>query len=51
MYKRQAEFWDSRGRYGQTPIQNAAAGYSYGERTGIDLPGEDAGDYARVRCV
>jgi penicillin-binding protein 2 len=47
-YNLGAEFWDSRGRYGQTPIQNAAAGYSYGERTGIDLPGEDAGDYARV---
>ncbi|HXQ63042.1 MAG TPA: penicillin-binding transpeptidase domain-containing protein [Acidimicrobiales bacterium] len=46
-----AMFWDTpsaRSRYGQQPIQTVAAQYSYGEKTGIDLPGEDAGDYARV---
>jgi penicillin-binding protein 2 len=46
-----AEFWDdykNTGQYGEQPIQTAAAAYGYGERTGIDLPGEDAGYYARV---
>jgi penicillin-binding protein 2 len=47
-YNLGAEFWDNRGKYGQTPIQNTAAQYSFGEKTGIDLPGEDAGYYARV---
>jgi penicillin-binding protein 2 len=44
-------FWDdykNNGAYGQQPIENTAAAYSYGQKTGIDLPGEDAGDYARV---
>jgi penicillin-binding protein 2 len=44
-------FWDawvSHRQYGQQPIQSAAGQYGYGEKTGIDLPGEDAGDYARV---
>jgi len=46
-----AEFWDTpaaRARYGQTPIQTVAGQYGYGQVTGIDLPGEDAGSYARV---
>jgi penicillin-binding protein 2 len=43
-----AEFWDDQSRYGQQPIQTVANQYSYGEKTGIDLPGEDAGYYARV---
>jgi len=43
-----AEFWDSRTKYGQQPIQNVAGQYGFGQKTGIDLPGEDAGDYARV---
>jgi penicillin-binding protein 2 len=47
-YNLGAEFWGDQSKYGKTPIQNAAAQYSYGETTGIDLPGEDAGDYARV---
>ncbi|MGH9017039.1 MAG: penicillin-binding transpeptidase domain-containing protein [Acidimicrobiales bacterium] len=42
------KFWDARSQYGEQPIQNVANQYSYGEKTGIDLPGEDAGDYARV---
>lgn len=45
-------FWDARGRYGQTPIQDAANSYGYGEATGIDLPGESNtgpnSPYARV---
>jgi penicillin-binding protein 2 len=50
-YNLGAEFWDdykNNGQYGEQPIQNVAAQYGYGEKTGIDLPGEDAGDYARV---
>ncbi len=46
-----AMFWDTpaaRSRYGEQPIQTVAGQYGYGEKTGIDLPGEDAGDYARV---
>ncbi len=46
-----AEFWDdykNNGQYGEQPIQRTANAYSYGEKTGIDLPGEDAGYYARV---
>jgi penicillin-binding protein 2 len=45
-----AMFWDGQGqaKYGQQPVQTVANQYSYGEKTGIDLPGEDAGDYARV---
>jgi len=46
-----AQFWDDykkNGQYGETPIQDVAAQYGYGQKTGIDLPGEDAGDYARV---
>jgi penicillin-binding protein 2 len=46
-----AMFWDDytkNGQYGQSPIQDVAGQYGYGQKTGIDLPGEDAGDYARV---
>jgi penicillin-binding protein 2 len=43
-----AEFWDNQSKYGQQPIQTVAGEYSLGEKTGIDLPGEDAGYYARV---
>jgi len=46
-----AQFWDDykkNGQYGETPIQDVAGQYGYGQKTGIDLPGEDAGDYARV---
>jgi penicillin-binding protein 2 len=42
-------FWDdykSNGKYGETPIQDAANALGYGEVTGIDLPGET--HYARV---
>ncbi len=42
------EFWDNRSQYGNEPIQTVAAQYGYGQTTGIDLPGEDAGSYARV---
>jgi penicillin-binding protein 2 len=47
-YNLGARFWDAQGQYGQQPIQKVAAQYSYGQKTGIDLPGEDAGYYARV---
>jgi len=39
-------FWEQRGHYGPTPIQDVANAYSYGEPTGIDLPGEST--YPRV---
>lgn len=47
-YNLGAEFWEARGKYGETPIQDVANAYGYGEKTGIDLPGEDEGGYARV---
>jgi penicillin-binding protein 2 len=47
-YNLGARFWENQSQYGQQPIQKVAAQYSYGEKTGIDLPGEDAGYYARV---
>lgn len=36
-------FWLDRGRYGATPIQDAARAFGLGEPTGIPLPGEAAG--------
>jgi penicillin-binding protein 2 len=42
-YQIGAEFWDDQSRYGQTPIQNTAAQYGYGNPTGIDLPNEASG--------
>ncbi len=36
-------FWDQRGTYGETPIQDVAAQYSLGQLTGIDLPDEVEG--------
>jgi hypothetical protein len=50
LLQHRGQFWDEpeERQYGETPIQNVAGQYSYGEKTGIDLPGEDAGYYARV---
>ncbi|MHB8594036.1 MAG: penicillin-binding transpeptidase domain-containing protein, partial [Acidimicrobiales bacterium] len=45
-YNLGVQFWDNRGRYGETPIQNVANQYSMGEVTGIDLPDET--QFARV---
>jgi penicillin-binding protein 2 len=39
-YNLGVQFWDQRGRYGETPIQDAANALGYGVVTGIDLPGE-----------
>jgi penicillin-binding protein 2 len=36
-------FWQQRGQYGDTPIQNEATAYGEGTITGIDLPGESQG--------
>jgi penicillin-binding protein 2 len=36
-------FWQSRGTYGPTPIQNTGADYGEGTITGIDVPGEAQG--------
>ena len=42
-YQIGAEFWDAKSQYGETPIQNTAGQYGYGNPTGIDLPNEAAG--------
>ncbi len=42
-YRIADKFWNRRGEFGETPIQDAAARFGLGERTGIDLPGESAG--------
>ncbi len=42
-YNLGVQFWNdykANGRYGETPIQNAAAQLGYGDVTGIDLPNE-----------
>ena len=36
-------FWQNRGTYGDTPIQNQATAYGEGTITGIDVPGEAQG--------
>jgi penicillin-binding protein 2 len=36
-------FWEQRAKYGEDAIQKWANAYSYGEGTGIDLPGEQTG--------
>jgi penicillin-binding protein 2 len=42
-YRMADKFWNRRGEFGPTPIQDAAAEFGLGERTGIELPGENAG--------
>lgn len=42
-YRMGEAFWDARGQFGETPIQDAAAEFGLGERTGIPLPGESPG--------
>jgi len=42
-YNLGAMFWDNRGQFGDTPIQNTAGAYGEGTLTGIDLPGEAQG--------
>jgi penicillin-binding protein 2 len=37
------QFWQERGTFGDTPIQNEATSYGEGTITGIDLPGEAQG--------
>ncbi len=38
-----AEMWEQTGRYGQTPIQDAAIEFGFGDATGILLPDEVSG--------
>ncbi|MHB8681802.1 MAG: penicillin-binding protein 2 [Acidimicrobiales bacterium] len=45
-YNLGVQFWDNRGHYGLTPIQDAANALGYGDVTGIDLPDET--HFARV---
>lgn len=42
-YNLGADFWDSRSKYGDTPIQDMAAKYGYGQPSGIDLPNSSDG--------
>ena len=37
------QFWQERGTFGDTPIQNEATAYGEGTITGVDLPGEAHG--------
>ena len=37
------QFWQERGTFGDTPIQNQATAYGEGTITGVDLPGEAQG--------
>ena len=48
-----ADYWYDSGTYGQTPIQDVAEKYGFGQPTGIDLPNEYAGqvDSPRLRQV
>ncbi len=48
-----ADYWFDSARYGETPIQNVAAEYGFGQSTGVDLPNEYAGqvDSPRLRQV
>ena len=39
-YNLGVQFWQQQGRYGQTPIQEAANALGYGGATGIDIPNE-----------
>jgi penicillin-binding protein 2 len=36
-------FWQSSAQYGDEPIQKQAAGYGFGQPTGVDLPAEESG--------
>jgi len=42
-YRMADKFWQLRGQLGETPIQDAAAEFGLGARTGIELPGENRG--------
>jgi penicillin-binding protein 2 len=42
-YRMGEAFWLDKGRFGETPIQDAAREFGLGETTGIPLPGEAAG--------
>jgi penicillin-binding protein 2 len=42
-YRIADKFWNRRGEFGETPIQDAAAEFGMGAATGIELPGENRG--------
>ena len=48
-----ADYWFDSATYGQTPIQDVAEKYGFGQVTGVDLPNEYAGqvDSPRLRQV
>jgi penicillin-binding protein 2 len=42
-YRIADKFWNRRGEFGETPIQDVAAEFGLGAKTGIELPGENRG--------
>lgn len=42
-YRIADKFWNRRGEFGDTPIQDVAAEFGLGDKTGIELPGENRG--------
>lgn len=42
-YRIADKFWNRRGEFGETPIQDVAAEFGMGEKSGIELPGENRG--------
>ncbi len=46
-------FWINRAKYGETPIQDYAEKYGFGEPTGIDIPGSSIGqvDTPQLRAL
>lgn len=42
-YRIADKFWNRRGEFGETPIQDIAEEFGLGARTGIELPGENRG--------
>lgn len=42
-YRIADKFWQRRGEFGETPIQDTAAEFGLGSRTGVPLPGENTG--------
>ncbi len=42
-YRIADKFWNRRGEFGETPVQDAAADFGLGATTGVELPGENKG--------
>jgi len=42
-YRIADKFWNRRAEFGETPIQDAARDFGLGQKTGVELPGENPG--------